>query len=190
MQRLHQGRKAVGGAGSVRDHSVRGLQDLVVHPVDDGRIDVLAARCRDDYLLRAGRQVRRGLLLAGEQAGALEHDVDLQVFPGQLGRIAFGAHLDPVAVYDHGLAFHRDRAGKFSVDGVVARQMRIGLRVAEVVDRDELQIVSLSAFIMSAQDVATYSSVPVDGDSNCHAFTPSIFLVSGPTSQPSPRFRR
>ena len=45
-----------------------------------------------------------GLGLAGEQARALEHDVDAQLAPGQLGRIAFGQHLDAVAVDDQRVA--------------------------------------------------------------------------------------
>ena len=40
------------------------LSTLVVDAVDDRRVDVLAAGGRDDHLLRARLQVRRGLLLA------------------------------------------------------------------------------------------------------------------------------
>jgi hypothetical protein len=41
------------------------------------------------------------LALRGEQAGAFEHHVDAELAPGQLGRIAFGADADAVAVDDH-----------------------------------------------------------------------------------------
>ena len=51
------------------------LQDVVIDAVHDGGIDVLAAGRGDDDFLGAALEVRRGLLLAGEEAGALEHDV-------------------------------------------------------------------------------------------------------------------
>src|SRR5882672_4174899 len=113
--------------------------------------------------------MRRSLLLAREKAGALEHHVDLEVLPGQLGRAALRAHLDPVTVHDHGVARHGHGAGKFPVYGVVARQMRVGLGVAQIVDGDELQVVALPAFIVRAQDIAADAAVAVDGDSNAHA---------------------
>ena len=48
--------------------------------------------------------------------------------------------------------------------GVVARQVRIGLGLAEVVDRDDLDVVLLPAFVMRAQDVAADAAVTVDSD--------------------------
>src|SRR4029077_259907 len=84
-------------------------------------------------------------------------------------RVALRAYLDAIAVYDHRITRHRDRAGKLPVHGVVARQMGVGLGVAQVVDGDELQVVALPAFIVRAQDVAADAAVAVDGDSNAHA---------------------
>src|SRR6266853_152726 len=66
-------------------------------------------------------------------------------------------------------SFQGDRSGEFSVRGVVARQMRVGLRVAEIVDGDESQVVLFPALIVGAQDVAADAAVTVDGDSNGHA---------------------
>ena len=119
--------------------------------------------------------MRRGFLLAGEKPRAFEHHVDLEILPRQLGRIALGADLDAIAVHHHGIAFHGDRPREFSVRGVVARQMRVGLRVAEVVDRDELQVVLFAAFIVRAQDVAADAAVTVDRYSNAHSGTPKGF---------------
>ena len=84
-------RQAVGGADGIGDHRVRGLQHVVVHAVDDGGVDVLAAGRRNDHFLRAAVQVRAGLVLAGEQAGAFQHHVDAEVLPRQLGGVALRA---------------------------------------------------------------------------------------------------
>jgi hypothetical protein len=81
-----------------------------------------------------------GLFLAGEQARALEHDVDAELAPRQLRRIALGQHADAVAVDDHVVAVDFDLARELAVRRVVARQVRVGLRVAEVVDRDDLDL--------------------------------------------------
>jgi hypothetical protein len=43
-----------------------------------------------------------------KKAGALEHHVDAELAPGQLGRIALGEHLDAVAVDDHVVAVDLD----------------------------------------------------------------------------------
>ena len=80
------------------------LEHLVVDAVDDGGIDVLAARRRDHHLLRAALEVRAGLGLAGEEPGALEHEFGAELAPGELGRIALGEHADAVAVDDHVVA--------------------------------------------------------------------------------------
>src|SRR5581483_4658739 len=53
VQRLDQGRQAVGGAGGVGDDGVGGLQGLVIDAVDDGGVDVVAARGGDHHLLGA-----------------------------------------------------------------------------------------------------------------------------------------
>src|SRR5438093_4974645 len=119
--------------------------------------------------------MRRGLFLAGEKPGAFEHRIHLQVLPRQLGRVALRTHLDAVAVHDHRFAFHGDRSGEFSVRGVVASQMRVGLRIAEVVDGDELQVVLFPAFIVGAQDVAADAAVTVDSDSNGHTRLLQVF---------------
>jgi hypothetical protein len=58
------------------------------------------------------------------------------------------------------------------VSGVVAGQVRVGLGVPEIVDRDELQIVPLAAFIMGSQDISADAAVAVYCHSNRHRSTP------------------
>ena len=76
---------------------------LVVHAEDDGEVGALGRR-GDDHFLRAGRDVLRGVVAVGEEAGRLEHDVDAQILPGQLRRIAQRQDLELVAVDRDGVA--------------------------------------------------------------------------------------
>src|SRR6185295_12746245 len=82
--------------------------------------------------------------------------------PVDLRRVALREHLDLVAVDDDVLAFHADRAGELAVRRVVLREVRIRLRVAEVVHRDDLNLIGALRFIERAQDVAADASVTVD----------------------------
>ena len=151
VQRLDERRQAVGGARCVRDDGVGSLQHVLVDAVHDGGVDVLAARRRDDDLLRAALQVGRRLFLGGEEAGALQHDVDVQLAPRHFGRVALREHADLVAVDDHVVAVDFDGARELAVRGVVAGQVGVRLGVAEVVDGDDLDVVLLAAFVVSAQ---------------------------------------
>ena len=168
VQHLGERREAVRRAGRVRDDGVARLDLVLVDAVDERAVDVLLARCRDDDLLRAGGDVRAGLGLRGEEAGAFEHDVDAQILPRQLRRIALGADLDPVAVDDEVAAIDADLARKPAVCGVVLRQVRVRFRIAEIVDRDDLDLARAFGFVQRAQHVATDAAVAVDGDLHSH----------------------
>lgn len=63
------------------------LGDLVVvDAVDHGQVGAVGG-CRDDDTLGAGGEVRRSLVLRGEDAGAFERDVDAEFLPRQLRRV-------------------------------------------------------------------------------------------------------
>src|SRR5439155_25049399 len=145
VNRLTQRGETIGSARAVRNHRIRGLKRLVVDADDYGTIHILLARRRENHSLCARSKMRGGLLLARKEPRALENHVDLEVLPRQLGRIALRADLDAIAVHDHRFTFPGDRSREFSVRGVVARQLRVGLRIAEVVDRGELKAVLLPA---------------------------------------------
>jgi hypothetical protein len=108
------------------------------------------------------------LPLAREEPGAFEHDVDLEILPRQFRRIALCAHEDAIAVHDNMIAIHRDRGRKLAVRAVVLGEMRVGLRVTEVVDRHELQLMLAAAFIVGTQNIASNAPVSVDCHSNRH----------------------
>ncbi len=103
-----------------------------------------------------------GLVTIGEQAGALEHDIDTELAPGQLGRIALGADADAVAIDHQRIAVDLDRAGEVAVGGVVAGQMGVGLGIAEIVDGDDLDLAIAPFLVQRAQHVAPDAAVTVD----------------------------
>src|SRR5690606_33405818 len=129
---------------------------------------VAAARRRDQDLFGAALQMRAGFRFAGEQAGALEYDVHAEIAPGQLGGIALGEHPDPVPIDDHRVAFDLDVAREFAVRCVIPRQVRVGLRIAQVVQRDDLDIFLTVRLVNRTQHVATDSAVTVDSDFDGH----------------------
>src|SRR5690606_10662174 len=158
-----------------RDDGVRGLQDLVVDAIDDGGVDVLAAGRRDDDLFRAALEVGGGLFLGGEQAGAFQHHVDPQVAPGQLGGITLGQHTDAVAVDHRGIAIGLDGAGDAAVGGVVAREVGVGLGVAQVVDRHDLEVVLLAVLVVGPKDIAANAAIAIDRHAYGHDGSPVYF---------------
>ena len=115
---------------------------VVVDAVDDGEVGAVGRR-RDQHALGAGGQMRRGLVLGGEDAGAFERDVDAEVLPRQLGGIALGGDLDR-AVADARCVSPSTvtSPGKRPCTRVEAQQVRVGLDRAEIVDGDDLDVLA------------------------------------------------
>ena len=172
VQHLGDRREAVGGAGGVRNHGVRGAQHIVVDAVDHRGVDIVAAWRGDHDLLRAAREVRRGLRLAGEEARTLEHKIDAELAPRELRGVALRQHLDAIAVDHHRVALDRDRTGELAVRRVVAGQVGVGRRVAEVVDRHDLDLARAARFVERAQHIAPDAAVAVDAHLDRHAYSP------------------
>jgi len=171
IEHLGHRRQAVGGARGIRDDVITVLEDIVVDAIDHRR-QVLAGRRRDQHLARAGTQMRRGFFLAGEEAGAFHHHVDPQLAPGQLARIALGQHPDAVAVDDHRIALDADLGVELAVRGVVARQVGIGVRVAQIIDRDNPDFAGTTGFVERAQHVAADAAIAIDGNLDGHGSLP------------------
>ena len=102
------------------------------------------------------------LVLAREQPGALEYDVDSELAPRQLRRVPLGEHRDPVAVDHEFIAVDLDLPGEPTVRGVVPGEVGIGLGIAEIVDRDDPDLVGTSALVEGAEDVPSDASETVD----------------------------
>ena len=102
----------------------------------------------------------------GEDAGPLDHDVDAQLAPGALGRVADGDGLDLLAVDDQVLVVVLDRAGKAAVGAVVLQQRGQHLVVGQVVDGDHFELVA--AFDQAAKRQPADAAKTIDGDFDCH----------------------
>ena len=121
--------------------------------------------------LGAGFQMQRSLLLGGEDAGAFQHDVDAEIAPGQVLRVALGEHLERVSAFDvDGVALHLDGLRETAMHRVVAHQVGVGLDRAEIVDRDDVDVLA-PGFIDGANDVAADAAKSVDGDFYGHAYS-------------------
>lgn len=164
VQHLGHGRQAVGGAGGVGDDLVRLAQQVVVDAIDHGGIGAFG-RGRDDHFAGAGADMRGRLGSVGEQAGAFKHHVDLLGGPGQLGRIADGADGNPVAVDGQAFLIVLHVCIKSAVHGVVFEQVGIDRAVAQVVDGDDLQVLTVALGIKCAQDITADTAKTIDCDS-------------------------
>ena len=172
MQRLDQRSQAVGGARGVGDDGVRSLQHALVDAIDDGGVHILAAGGGDDDLLGTTGQVGAGLFLGGEQAGALQHHVHVQILPGQFAGITLGQHLDLVAIDDQVIALDLDVTVELAMGGVVLGQVCIGFGLAEIIDGDDLDVVLLAAFIVGTQHIAANPAITIDCNANRHFYFP------------------
>ena len=118
-------------------------------------------------LLGAGRQVRGGLVAGGEDAGAFERDVDAEVLPGKLGRVLDRGDLELLLADGDGIAVNLHLMREAAVHAVVAKQVRIGLDRAEIVDGDHVDVLA-AGFIDRAHDVAADAAKSVDCNSDSH----------------------
>ena len=132
--------EAVGRAARVADDVVRGRVVAILVDAEDDRDVLVLGRRADDHLLRAGVEVRLGLRRVGEDARALEDDVDAQIAPRQRRRIPLGEDLDLAAVDDDRAVAGPDITRVRAVGRIVLEQVRVHLRVDEVVDRDHLDV--------------------------------------------------
>ena len=112
---------------------------VVVHAEHDRDVGI-GRGSRDDHLGGAGVDVLLRAVALREEAGRLEHDVDAEVAPGQLGRVAHGQRLQLVAVDVQSAVADRDVAVERPEHRIVLEQVRHRLQIAEVVERDDLEI--------------------------------------------------
>ena len=132
VEHLGDRRKAIGGAGAVGNDLVILRQLVVVDAENDGEIGSVGGR-RNQHALGAGGQMRRGLVLGREQAGALERNIDAEILPRQLRGIALGGHLDGAVADADGVALYGDFTRKAAMHAVIAQQMGVGFDRAQIV---------------------------------------------------------
>jgi len=167
VKHLDERREAVGRARRVGDD---GELRVVVDGVDthDVRGDLTLARGGDEHLLGASLDVLLASRLVREDAGGLDDEVNLQVLPRQLERVAVADDGDVLAVDgDGGVVDDLHVRVERSEDGVVLEQVRRLLDTSAVVDRDELESRGLAA-LEAAHEVASDTSEAVDRDADLH----------------------
>ena len=167
--------EAVGGAGGVgNDGHVVG-QDAIVYAVNDGRIDIIAARCGNEDFFRAAFQMYFGFFFAGKRAGTFHDQIYAEFFPRQFGGISGGEVGNFVAVDDEVAAVMGYVGVKAAVHGVEFGEVGVGFKAAAGVDGDDLELVLDFIVVDGAQNLAADASVAVDGDFDAH----SIVLLWG-----------
>ena len=83
-----------------------------------------------------------GAVAVGEAAGAFHDDIDAEVAPGKLLGGGLREHGHVLAVGLELLAGDGDLAGKAPMHAVELEQMGVHLGRAEIVDRDEIEILA------------------------------------------------
>ncbi len=144
----------------------RRIVGLVVHAEDKRCVGAIGGR-GDDYFFHGRAEMLLSVHALGEEAGGFDDDIGANGSPIDLGGILGLKNLEA-------LPFHGDRVigmchlvRKVAEDGVVLQKVREGLRVGDVVDGDELDVLVVKR---GAHDVATDAAEAVDADLNGHYF--------------------
>ncbi len=149
-----------------------GVIRVAIHAEDDRHIGA-ACRRADDDLPRTRAQVRLGLARLTEFARRLEHDIDPEISPRQLGWVGFLQDPDPATVDDQLLIGVLDGPGIRAVRRVVFEQMRVRRSIGEVIDRDHLH--GDLALEKRLERLAADPAESVDPHSHCHWIDSPIF---------------
>ena len=144
---------------------VLGVVVGVVDTDDERCVLVLGGR-GDDDLLRTGLDVGLGGVGVGEETGRLDDDVDVVLTPGEVLRVPLRGDDDALAADDDGLVVVVDILAEAAEDGVELQQVRQGLVVGQVVDRDNLDVGA--ALEDGAEVVASDTTEAVDAYTNRH----------------------
>src|SRR5205814_10284864 len=100
-----------------------------------------------------------GFVAAGEEAGRLEYNINVQFFPRQVRRVTVLQDSNFVPAHDDVLVIVTDLAVEFAVHRIPFEQMRQSMRVSEIVDGEDL----LDLFLChGAKDVASDAPETVD----------------------------
>src|SRR6266550_2325033 len=170
-------RQAVRRARRVRDDVVLlRIEFLLVDPEHDRLVLVLRGG-RDDDVLRPGVEVRLRFCRIGEETCRLHDDVDLELFPWQLGRVALLEHPDLAAVDDERIPCRRDLALIFAVVRVVLEEVRVHLRIREVVEGDDLHLGM--PLERGLQELTADTAEPVYRDASFHVRLPRARAPDG-----------
>src|SRR5262249_9247506 len=136
-----------------------GIVLVVVDAENDRDVGIGRGR-RDDNLLRAGVDVLLRAVAVGEEAGGLDHELDLEGAPRQVRRVAFRQDLQLGLAGGDDVVADLDVLVQLPEDGVELEQVTHRLGVAEVIDRDDLEVPA--PLEVSAKEVAPNAPKSVD----------------------------
>src|SRR4029453_10885283 len=94
-------------------------------------------------------------------------DVDLELFPRQCARVPLGERAQPVLADYQLLAFDPDLVRQPAEDGVVLEQVGEHARIAEVIERDHLDVGSRMGQ-RRAEEATAYPAESIDSYPNSH----------------------
>ncbi len=172
VERLGHRAEAVRRARRVGDQVVLGGVVLLFVDAEHHREVHVLGRGADEHLLRAGIDVRLGLVAIGEEAGRLEDDLNAEIGPGKLGGVLLSVDQDLLTVNDDVLLLEADLTRIAAVVGVVLQEMGKRFRIGEIVDRHHLELTGV-ALLDCLEDLAANPPKTVNTNSNCHSSTSS-----------------
>src|SRR6476659_8191987 len=134
--------------------------------------------------------MRSRFVLGGENAGALERDVNAELLPGQLRRVFDRRDLDGAVAAIDAVALDGDFAGEAAMYGIVAKQVCVGLDRGEIVDGEDLDVLA-PGLDGGAQNVAADAAKSVDRYAYRHNEVSLRFLTDARAQPwpPPPLFR-
>jgi len=106
------------------------------------------------------------IVTLGEQAGRLDHHLDPEIAPRQLGGIALREHFDLAPIDRDRPLGGLDPAREAPEGRVELEQMRKGVRVRDVVDGDEVEV--CPRLVRGPEQIAPDAAEPVDPHPDCH----------------------
>src|SRR5207247_289884 len=121
-------------------------------------------------LLRPGIEVLLSVIAFREEAGRLEDDLHAEVPPGERGRVPFVQEPELDIPRADAAVDRRDIVVEGAENGVVLEQVSHGLRVAEIVDGNELDIGP--ALPGSPEEVPPDAAEAVDAHLDAHPLLP------------------
>ena len=111
------------------------------------------------------------LLGIGEESRGLDDQLDPEIAPRNLGRVALGEDLDGPTVDNDVAVGGFDGTGIASVVGVVLEEVGVGLGVREIVDGYDFELVGMS-LEYGAGDLPSDPAEAVNADPGGHSVPP------------------
>ena len=117
---------------------------LFVDPDDDSRIDFFFGRHGQNHLFCPGGQMFFQRFAIAKHTGGFDHNLNAQIFPGDLGRIAMLGHHDPLIAHRQGIFMGGYLFIKDAHHRIIFQKIRQLFVVKQIVDRDNLHVVAIT----------------------------------------------